>query len=80
VGYRIEGEDFDEIPAEAERLARVEPVYDVLHGWQRPTTEARRIEDLPGAARVYLERIERELETPIVYVSVGTRRDQIIQA
>ena len=79
VGYRIEGKDVDEIPAEAERLARVEPVYDVLQGWQRPTTEARRIEDLPGPARTYLERIERELEIPIVYVSVGTRRDQIIQ-
>ncbi len=78
VAYRLEGEELDEIPAEADRLAYVEPVYDVLPGWQRPTGEARQLDDLPGPARAYLERIERELETPIVYVSVGTRRDQII--
>jgi len=33
---------------------------------------------LPKAARVYLDRIEALVETQITYVSVGTRRDQII--
>lgn len=79
VRYRSAEGELDEIPAEAERLASVEPVYDALPGWQRPTVEARRLEDLPRQARAYLDRIERELETPIAYVSVGTRRDQIIQ-
>ena len=30
------------------------------------------------AARRYLDRIEALADTPIAYVSVGTRRDQII--
>jgi len=79
VGYRIDGDVIDEIPGDASRLARLEPVYDVLPGWRKPTGAARRLEDLPSAARAYLERIERELGTAVAYVSVGTRRDQIIE-
>ncbi|MEP6780353.1 MAG: hypothetical protein ABJC26_10730 [Gemmatimonadaceae bacterium] len=33
---------------------------------------------MPSAARLYLDRIEELCESPISYVSVGTRRDQII--
>ena len=78
-GYRIDGEAFDEVPGEVHQLARAEPVYDVLPGWQRPTGDARRLADLPSAARTYLDRLQEELATPVAYVSVGTRRDQIIQ-
>jgi adenylosuccinate synthase len=49
-----------------------------MEGWRRPTTEARRLADLPPQARRYLDRIEDLAETRIAYVSVGTRRDQII--
>jgi adenylosuccinate synthase len=77
--YRIDGEAFDEVPAEAHQLALAEPVYDVLPGWQCPTGAARRLADLPFAARTYLDRLQEELATPVSFVSVGTRRDQIIQ-
>jgi adenylosuccinate synthase len=50
----------------------------VLEGWQRPTSGARRLADLPPQARAYLDRIQDLVETPIAFVSVGTRRDQII--
>jgi adenylosuccinate synthase len=78
-GYRIDGEDYDEVPAEAHRLALAEPVYEVLPGWQRPTGAARRLGDLPPEARAYLDRLQAQLETPVSYVSVGTRRDQMIE-
>jgi adenylosuccinate synthase len=38
----------------------------------------RSLDALPHAARVYLDRIEELCETRITYVSVGTRRDQMI--
>ena len=38
----------------------------------------RQLNTLPGQARRYLDRIEELVEAPIAYVSVGTRRDQII--
>ena len=78
VGYRLDGGTVDEMPAGADTLERVEPVYEVLAGWERPTGDVRRLKDLPARARAYLDRIEELAETAIAYVSVGSRRDQII--
>jgi adenylosuccinate synthase len=78
-GYRLDGETLEELPAEAARLERVQPVYDILPGWQRPTAGARGLGDLPAKARAYLDRLEELVGVPIRYVSVGTRRDQIIE-
>lgn len=78
VGYMADGERLDEFPADLDQLARVEPVYETLPGWQSSTADARTWEDLPDAARAYLDRIEELTGAPIWFVSVGTRRDQIL--
>ena len=77
--YRLEGETCEEMPAEVDALGRVQPVYEVLRGWQQPTGGARRLADLPSAARAYLDRLEALSGVSVRYVSVGTRRDQIIE-
>jgi adenylosuccinate synthase len=77
--YRLGGEPCEEMPAEVEALGRVEPVYETHAGWQRPTGTARRLADLPSAARSYLDRLQELSGAPVRYVSVGTRRDQIIE-
>jgi len=77
--YRLDGEACEEMPAEVEALGRVEPTYEVLRGWSRPTGGARSLEDLPKEARAYLDRLEALSGVPVRYVSVGTRRDQIIE-
>jgi adenylosuccinate synthase len=79
VGYRLDGEACDELPSEVDVLERVKPVYDTLPGWQASTGGARTLADLPTAARRYLDRLEELSGAPIRYVSVGTRRDQIIE-
>jgi adenylosuccinate synthase len=77
-GYELDGRRCEEFPDEVELLERVKPVYEVLDGWRASTSAARRLDELPSAARAYLARLEALAETPIRYVSVGTRRDQII--
>jgi adenylosuccinate synthase len=77
-GYELDGRRCEEFPDEVELLERVKPVYEVLEGWRASTSAARRLDELPSAARAYLARLEALAETPIRYVSVGTRRDQII--
>lgn len=79
VRYSLDGEEVDEIPAEAALLDRVQPIYERLDGWCRPTTEVQTIAALPRQARAYLERLENLLATPIAYVSVGSRRDQLVE-
>jgi len=77
-GYRIDGELHTEFPGDLVALERAEPQYEWLEGWQRSTADARSRGDLPSQARAYLERIESLVDAAITYISVGTRRDQII--
>ena len=79
VGYRLDGETIDSMPADVERIERVEPIYETLQGWEKQLTEARRLADLPAAARAYVDRLQDLAGAPVRYVSVGTRRDQIIE-
>ncbi|KPJ94075.1 MAG: adenylosuccinate synthetase [Gemmatimonas sp. SG8_17] len=79
VGYELDGERMDSFPADIGSLDRIEPVYEEMEGWATYTADARRPEDLPRQARAYLDRIAEMIEAPIAYVSVGSRRDQVIQ-
>jgi adenylosuccinate synthase len=79
ISYRLDGAVCEEMPSDVARLERVEPVYEVLPGWQQDTSGARKLADLPPAARAYLDRLQDLSGAPIRYVSVGTRRDQIIE-
>jgi adenylosuccinate synthase len=77
-GYEYEGDLHTEFPGDVTALDDIEPRYEWVEGWQRSTADARRLEDLPVEARKYLDRLQELIETRITYVSVGTRRDQII--
>ena len=79
VGYKLDGEIIDSMPADVETIGRVEPIYETLPGWQKELTGARRLADLPAAARAYVDRLQDLAGAPVRYVSVGTRRDQIIE-
>jgi adenylosuccinate synthase len=78
VAYELDGSRREEFPSQVPVLERMRPVYEVLPGWRRETGGARTLADLPREARAYLDRLEALAGVPIRYVSVGTRRDQII--
>jgi adenylosuccinate synthase len=77
--YMLDGAVCEELPADVRALEQVTPRYEILPGWHRPTGAARRLADLPSEARAYLDRLQDLSGAPIRYVSVGTRRDQIIE-
>src|SRR5687767_13088442 len=79
-GYKVGNDVYTEFPGDLALLDGAEPQYEWMEGWQRSTADARALDQLPSAARKYLDRIEALVETPISHVSVGTRRDQIITA
>lgn len=75
--YWLGDQRFDTVPVTS-ILERVTPEYEELPGWDQPTAEARSWEELPDAARAYLERIESLVGAPISIVSVGQARDETI--
>ena len=78
-GYRTPDGVLREFPADTHLLDAVEPELETLPGWRESTQDARRIQDLPRAARRYLDRVAELLDVPVSMVSVGTRRSQIIR-
>jgi adenylosuccinate synthase len=79
VGYTLDGAPLATFPDRAADLAKVEPNFESAPGWGSNTGNARTWEDLPGAARSYLERLESNAGVPIRFVSVGSARDQIVR-
>ena len=77
-GYQAEGRVITEFPASVDLVARCQPVYEELEGWQEDISGTQEIAQLPAAAQRYLKRIEELTETPIHIVSVGAQRDQTI--
>ena len=78
VGYRCDGEQSDILPVGAEMLAKCEPIYQDMPGWNASTVGVRRFADLPPAAQHYLKRIEEICEVPVDVISTGPERDEII--
>ncbi len=78
VGYNINGKFSDILPVGAESLADCEPVYEDMPGWSGSTVGVKRYEELPQAARNYLERIAVICEVPVDMISTGPDRDETI--
>ncbi|HXG01169.1 MAG TPA: adenylosuccinate synthetase, partial [Bacteroidota bacterium] len=78
VGYELNGKRLRSFPTDVETLERVTPVYETFSGWNAPISSARTFDDLPPAARVYLQQLARFTETSLWMVSVGPRRDQTL--
>ena len=78
-GYEVGGAVLEEFPGDVAELDDIKPRYEWFDGWRTRTADARKLEDLPRQARSYLERIEQLVECPIQFVSVGTRRNQILE-
>ena len=57
-GYEYDGQVHVEFPADLTALDKVVPQYEWLDGWKSSTAGARKLEDLPKAARQYLDRIQ----------------------
>ena len=77
VQYELNGEKTDDFPFTA-LVDQAKPVYKTVPGWGCDISGVRKYEDLPQAARDYVEFVERSIGCRISYVSVGAARDEII--
>ncbi len=76
--YKLDGKTIENFPSRAGDLEKCEPVYEAMPGWQTPTGNARKFEDLPVNARRYIKRLEEITGCPASLISVGKRREETI--
>ncbi|HEV3385147.1 MAG TPA: adenylosuccinate synthase [Gemmata sp.] len=79
VGYTVNGEPQSFFSSDAYQLEHCKPVYETLDGWTEDITAARKLTDLPTAARRYIDRIGELAGLPVSVVSVGPDREQTIR-
>jgi adenylosuccinate synthase len=75
-GYRADGDLYEDFPPHQSLFHRAEPVYEEMEGWPEELGEAKTFEDLPAAARKYVERIQALGDVRIGVVSIGPSREQ----
>jgi len=78
VGYTLDGERIDSLPAGHNAQARVKPVYESFEGWTQSTRGARSWADLPAQAVKYVRQIEELIECPVTLLSTSPERDDTI--
>ena len=74
VQYELNGTRTDAFPFPA-ALAEAKPVITTVEGWNCDISGVRSWDDLPEAARRYVEFVEEQIGCHIRYVSVGAERD-----
>ncbi|MBR1810955.1 MAG: adenylosuccinate synthase [Clostridia bacterium] len=77
VAYEVDGKRIDSFPMGRE-LTDAKPIVEYVDGWGVDITGCRKFEELPENAQKYVKYLEKVVEAPVSYVSVGAERDQII--
>jgi adenylosuccinate synthase len=78
VGYMLDGERIDRLPAGHNAQARVQPIYETFEGWAQSTRGARSWADLPAQAVKYVRTIEELIECPVTLLSTSPEREDTI--
>lgn len=78
VGYELDGQRIDSLPAGQNAQARVKPVYESFEGWSQSTKGARKWNELPAQAVKYVRHIEELIECPVTLLSTSPERDDTI--
>ncbi len=76
-GYKVDGKTIDYLPSVQEQ-ERAQCVFRTFKGWKADTSHARKWDDLPENARLFVKEFEKMIGTRISYVSVGPEREQLI--
>jgi len=76
---RDDGHLYETFPSDASVLERCTPVYEEIPGWQSKTSDITRYEDLPQAARTYVERLVELIGAKLGILSVGPARETTLR-
>ncbi|MDP9183025.1 MAG: adenylosuccinate synthase [Actinomycetota bacterium] len=79
VAYDVDGTRYDEMPMTQTAFHHATPVYELFDGWTEDITGARRFEDLPKNAQLYIRALEEMSGAPFSSVGIGPDREQTLE-
>lgn len=77
-GYKYKNKVLKTPPFDLEIFSQCEPIYETWSGWMQTTHGLTDMKKMPQKARDYMARLEELMGIPIVMVSTGPKRDQMI--
>lgn len=78
VAYEIDGKRVEEVPASQTDFHHAKPIYEYREGWKSDISQCRTWDELPEAARSYIEYLEQISNCRISVIGVGPEREQSI--
>ena len=78
VAYKLNGKQYDYLPAGAEEQFKIEAIYETFPGWKESTKGIRNIENLPNKAKKYIYALEDFIEAKISSISTSPEREDTI--
>jgi len=78
VGYELNGNKIDYLPAASEDQFNIKPVYKTFPGWKSKTQGIRNLKDLPDKALRYIHALEDFIEARISSISTSPEREDTI--
>ncbi|MBV9268767.1 MAG: adenylosuccinate synthetase, partial [Acidobacteriaceae bacterium] len=78
IAYEVDGARITHMPASTRRMEAIKPVYERLPGWKQSTRNASTIDQLPAAARRYLDFLEAKTGIEVGGVSIGPERNETL--
>jgi adenylosuccinate synthase len=78
VAYEVDGKRHDRVPAELSALERAKPVLESFPGFPGAGFDGSKWDDLPKGARAYIEEVEKRVGVPVLFISTGPERGQMI--
>ena len=78
IAYKLNGKQYDYLPAGAEDQFKIEPIYETFPGWKESTKGIRNMENLPNNAKKYIYAVEDFIEAKISSISTSPEREDTI--
>jgi adenylosuccinate synthase len=76
--YEVNGEKVEYMPADVHDLAEAKTITITMPGWSEDLSACRTLDDLPEAARNYVQAIADLTGVPLHSIGVGPNRDEVI--
>ena len=76
--YEYNNQTITDMSKVLNNLTEVKPIFKELKGWKKSLVNIQEYDDFPDETKTYIDFLTQKLNVPISIISVGPKRNQII--